>query len=237
MEPTDTRPSPSAVPPSPAAPPLLPPGPSSAGEPPSPWFSIWIRPRPTLRRILETDPRRHVLLLAALGGVASGLAAARSEMAATLTPAAAIAGAVAGGVVGGVIGVWLMGALLRISGRLVGGRGDWIQVRAAVAWAQVPAIWAILLWLPRAALLGGEMFHPEPAATQDHPASALALMLIEATQAVVAVWQFVVSLQCLGEAHAFPAWRALLAFVLIALAIAIPVALLVLGLGIAVLAS
>ena len=62
----------------------------------------------------------------------------------------------AGGAIGGLIGVYLMGALLKITGRWIGGLGDWSAVRAAVAWAQVPAIWAILLWLPRAALLGGE---------------------------------------------------------------------------------
>jgi hypothetical protein len=221
MEPTDTVP---------------PPPPASPAGPLSPWFSIWTRPRATLRQILETGPRRHVATLAILGGVASGLAAARAEMAATLPPAAVLACVVAGGAVGGLIGVWLMGALLRIGGRLVGGRGDWASVRAAVAWAQVPAIWAILLWLPRSVLLGGEAFHPDPAATQDHAASALALMLIEATQGVVAVWQLVVTLKCVGEAHAFSAWRALLAFVLVALAIAIPVTILVIGLGFAGLA-
>ena len=41
-----------------------------AGEPSSPWLSIWTRPRATLRLILATDPRRGVFRLAALGGIA-----------------------------------------------------------------------------------------------------------------------------------------------------------------------
>ena len=201
-------------------------------DPASPWFSIWTRPRATLCLILETNPRRQVATLAVLGGVASGLAAARAEIAAALPPAAVVAGAVAGGAIGGLIGVYLMGALLKITGRWIGGFGDWSAVRAAVAWAQVPAIWAILLWLPRTALLGGEVFRPDPAATQDHPASAMALLLIEITQGVVTVWQFVVSLKCLGEAHRFSAWRALLAFLLAVLVAAIPILILLYVLGV-----
>jgi len=208
---------------------LSPPGPA---EPLSPWFSIWTRPRATLRWILDSSPRRHVKTLAMLGGVASGMAAARTEIAADLPPLAVLGGALLGGALGGLIGVYLMGVLLRITGRWIGGRGDWSGVRAAVAWSQVPAIWAILLWLPRVALLEGEVFHPDPAAVQDHPASAIALMLIELTQGVAAVWQFVVSLKCLGEAHSFSAWRSLLALILAVIAVVVPIVILALLLGV-----
>ncbi len=203
-----------------------------SAEPLSPWFSIWTRPRATLRQILDSSPRRHVKTLAMVGGVASGLAAARTEIASELPPMAVLGGAVLGGALGGLIGVYLMGALIRITGRWIGGRGDWTGVRAAVAWSQVPAIWAILLWLPRMALLGGEVFHPDPAAVQDHPASAVALMLIELTQAVAAIWQFVVSLKCLGEAHSFSAWRSLLALVLAVIVVVVPIVILALLLGV-----
>ena len=37
---------------------------------PSPWISVWLQPRQTIERILAGQPRRFVLLLAALGAKA-----------------------------------------------------------------------------------------------------------------------------------------------------------------------
>src|SRR5207249_3368877 len=61
------------APPVVAPPPLYSPPPAEDTEPLVPWISIWSRPRATLRRILKTDPRRSVFLLAALGGIAGAL--------------------------------------------------------------------------------------------------------------------------------------------------------------------
>jgi hypothetical protein len=40
---------------------------------PSPWLTVWRSPRDTIERIVAGNPRRHVLLLAALGGMATVL--------------------------------------------------------------------------------------------------------------------------------------------------------------------
>jgi len=41
------------------------------GDPlkPSPWLSVWWRPRDTIERIVSTNPKHHVLVLAALVGI------------------------------------------------------------------------------------------------------------------------------------------------------------------------
>jgi hypothetical protein len=39
----------------------------------NPFLTIWTRPRATIRAIVDTDPNRHVLLLAAIGGVVNAL--------------------------------------------------------------------------------------------------------------------------------------------------------------------
>ena len=36
---------------------------------PSPWLSVWRRPRDTIERIVATNPKHHVLLPAALAGI------------------------------------------------------------------------------------------------------------------------------------------------------------------------
>jgi len=37
--------------------------------PSCPWLSAWFRPRETIERILATNPRRHVVLLAGLAAI------------------------------------------------------------------------------------------------------------------------------------------------------------------------
>ena len=102
------------------------------------------------------------------------------------------------------------------------------QVMAALAWANVPAAWSLALWLPRAALLGGETFHSLPASIEESPPAALLFVVLQGLQAIITVWGFVILLKCIGEAHAFSAWRALGAFLLAGLILAVPIGLIAL---------
>lgn len=47
--------------------------------PPKPWLTIWTAPRSTIRAILNADPKRYVLALAALSGILNSLNQASSR--------------------------------------------------------------------------------------------------------------------------------------------------------------
>lgn len=195
-----------------------------------PWVSIWTRPRATLRQILDTDPRRSIFRLAALGGIAEGLtAAAAPGFGDTYSAPVVLLAAVAGGTLGGLLALFVFTSLVRLAGRWMGGRGGTVQVMAALAWAQVPAVWGLLLWLPRAALLGGETFHPSPSSVEGNPPAGLFLGLLQIGQAFIGLWGLIVTLKCVGEAHGFSAWRALGALLLALLIVMVPVGLLTLA--------
>jgi hypothetical protein len=214
-------PPPGAVPPA-FSPPAWPP---AAPEPhASPWLSIWVAPRATLRRILVTDPRRRVLAIAMLAGVARGLGIAASAPAAGALPATGhLALALLAGPPAGVAWLYLLGWLVRVTGRLLGGRGGTVAVRAALAWSAVPLVWTLLLWLPRAALLGAETFHPSPAGIEGHVPSEAIFGLLMFLQLTVDVWTIVVGAKCLGEAHGFSAWRGFFAYLLALLILVFPI--------------
>jgi len=196
----------------------------------SPWLSIWTRPRATLRLILDTDPRRGVFRLAALGGIVESLSlATRQGLGDTYSIPVLLTLATAGGAAAGLLGIVIFTAALSLTGRWLGGRGGSVEVRAALAWANVPGIWGLLLWLPRAALLGGEIFHPAPAGIQGNPPALLLYGLLQILQVLIALWGFAISLKCLGEAHAFSAWRALGALILGSLIVIVPIGLVVLA--------
>jgi hypothetical protein len=211
-------------------PPLVPPLHAGPVEPLDPWISIWTRPRATLRQILDGDSRRSVFRLAALGGIAGALKlATASGFGGTHPAAVTLAVAVSGGALGGILSLFVFTSLVRVAGRWLGGRGGTLEVMAALAWANVPSIWGLLLWLPRTALLGQEMFQSVPPGIEGNPPATLFFGLLELAQALAGFWGFLITLKCIGEAHRFSAWRALGTLVLAGLIVGVPAGLLMIA--------
>ena len=220
-------------PPLPEPPPLVTPPPvissvhAGQEEPLVPWIAIWTRPRAALRQVLDGGSPRRILPLAALGGMAAGLAVATdSGYGDTHSSSMVLAAALSLGILGGILSLVLLTGLVRLAGLWLGGQGGRRDVMTALAWSSVPAVWGLLLWLPRAALLGEETFRSVPASIEGNPPAALFLGLLGLAQAIIDFWGFMITLKCIAEAHRFSAWRALGALILAGLAAAVPVSLL-----------
>jgi len=107
----------------------------------------------------------------------------------------------------GVLSLYIGSVVLKWSGSLLGGVASRVEVRAAMAWSQVPAIAAGIVLLV-AVLMG------VPVPLQRHvPLSQIdpAFYKIMVAEGVLGFWGFIISLKCLGEVHRFSAWRALAA--------------------------
>lgn len=100
----------------------------------NPWIEIWFRPRKTIRRIVDSNPKRWVILLAALAGVANVLdqASARSWGDSLGLPGI-LAMAVVLGPLLGLAGLAIGGWWYRWTGSWFGGQANTDQVRAAIA--------------------------------------------------------------------------------------------------------
>jgi len=181
-----------------------------------PFFSLWIAPRETIRRLVDTDPTRYVIGLAMLRGALGRLefawfsALSQRTSPSPLWPVGVAFRVVLGaivGVIGLYVGAWLVGLFCRI----LGGVSSAIEMRAALAWSHVPGITAAIVSI--ALVLCGALNPPEfkhsrlPVMT----GSTIELMLVNA---VLIGWGVVVQLNCIGEVNRFSAWRALGAIVL-----------------------
>ena len=201
--------------------------------PMNPWFSMWLHPRRTIRRIVETNPDRLVLLLAAVGGIVEALINASSDSKGeNMSLQAILLTALIGGPLMGVIGLWLGGALLRWTGGWIGGQADSRRIRATLAWANVPLVWSLLLWIPALLLFGAELF---ATATPILDASTMLsglYMVFSFGIGIVSIWAFVVFLHALGEVQGFSAWKALGNSILAGLAVLVPL-LAIVGIAIA----
>jgi Yip1 domain len=188
-----------------------------------PFFSLWITPRGTIRRLVDSDPTRYVIGLAMLRGALGRLEIAwfsawsQRTQPSPLWPVGVafkvLLGAIVG-VIGLYVGAWLVGFFCRI----LGGVSSAIELRAALAWSHVPGITAALVSI--ALVLFGAVNPPEfrhsrlPVMT----GSTVELMLVNA---VLIGWGVAVQLNCIGEVNRFSAWRALGAIVLMIASLAV----------------
>jgi hypothetical protein len=199
----------------------------------TPFLSIWTQPRATIRRIVDSDPTRNVIALAAIGPALSSLlfqwsAAMNGTANQSVLWPLFVALNVAFRAVLGILLLYISGVVFRWSGALLGGTASRVEVRAAFAWSQVPGIVvAIVLMLalfagvPLPKMLPGQLPQIDPA-----------FYKVMVVVGPLAIWGFFINLKCFGEVHRFSAWRALGAILIPALIAAIAgfvVALLVLG--------
>jgi hypothetical protein len=176
------------------------------------FFTIWTSPRATIRRIVDTDPTRNAVALAAFG---SGISALSGQWSKALGNNANlsvlwplwVAVIVAFSAALGVFSLFMGGVVLKWSGSLLGGVASRVEVRAAIAWSQVPAIAGAILFLI-AVLLGVPIPVPTPGALPQIDPAFYMIMVVEG---VLGFWGFIVSLKCIGEVHRFSPWRALIA--------------------------
>lgn len=190
----------------------------------NPWFSIWTKPRATIRKIVETDPSYRVFILVGIAGIANALdrASARSLGDHLDWPYVVLMAAVMGPIIG-IIGLYIAGALIRWTGQWLGGKAPLEHIYAAIAWSSVPIVFGLALWIPELIIFREELFTEETPRIAENLTLAYLLLGFIAIELVIAIWALVIFLKALGEVQHFSAWKALANVVLAFLAIFIPI--------------
>ena len=156
----------------------------------NPYLDIWVNPRRAIRALIATDPTRGVLLIpwcAGLGMFLTGLAPKANDK----LPLAMMV--VLAFLVGPLVSfalVFTSSLLTTYTGRLLGGAGQTVEVRAAMAWAQAPLVLGVILWVPLVTATG-----PWRTATQSLDVGMV-------------IWSEAIALALVAEVHGFSFWRA-----------------------------
>ncbi len=191
-----------------------------------PWIAIWMSPREAIKKIVDRDPTHQVIMLGALAGalvmlnsmLGAALGFTPTPLPAPLVPYLPILTFASPflGAAFGLLGLYLTAFMMDWSGRALGGVGNALTVRAAVAWSEVPQICLSIVML--SILMGTGIWQAlVPSLPDPNLAAAAAanpFTLTRGVEAIISIWSFIVMLHCVGEVHRFSAWRALGAFVL-----------------------
>jgi Yip1 domain len=176
----------------------------------NPYLTIWMRPRATIRGIVNKNPSFRVLPIASAGGILQAVQVAVLFLAGDqLSVSMILVLCVVLGPSLGLILLYLGAWIVELSCRMLGGQADSREVRAALAWSSVPFLATFPLWLIRIALIGKELFTFEKPRLLSQPTVAYLLAATAVPEAVLSIWWLVVTLKALAEVQRFSAWRAL----------------------------
>ena len=193
----------------------------------NPWLAMWVRPRATIRAIVEQDPKRSLWLLAFIYGFTSLLNGFQSFPIALqfgVIPMLLIAVIFAPFWGYAIFSMWSYVVIW--VGRLFKGQATFEQGRAAFAWAAVPLIANIPLWVLLVLFFGDFLFFGAQDQIMIAGPAVLLLFLILIGKLVFAIWSIVIYLQALAEVQQFSVLRAIGNVILASLCIGIAVTIL-----------
>ncbi len=177
----------------------------------NPWLSIWTEPRKTIRSIVDSDPKFGYLLLCAVYGLPFAFNLVQNFDLTRVIPFWAILiGSLVVCVFLGMVGISICAWLLHIFGRLLGGKANFQEIRAAVAWSNVPNFVTVLLWIILLGVFGAQVFNRNFSEMQFVGYQAGILFLVMLLESIVSVWGFIILLSALREVQEFSVWKAIL---------------------------
>lgn len=193
---------------------------------PSPWNTIWLKPKETIRRIVDSNPRYQVLFLAVLGGIGQTLANARG-MGDMLPFGALLLLCILAGPMGGLLSLYLTGFVMHWTGKRLGGAATREQVRAVIAWSWAPIVYTLPLWGVKYILFREELFTTGKAFIESQSVLSFLFELFAVVDFVIVIWYLLILFTGLAEVNRMSVMRSIGAAILAFVLVGIPAMLLV----------
>jgi len=177
----------------------------------NPWTHIWIKPRDTIRQIINFDPKYRFWILSFLYGLPMLLHMAQNLSMGTAFSTAGIAiAAVVLATFAGWLGLSIASWLVHWTGKWIGGKSGYYPIRAAVSWSNAPNIISIIVWIILILSFQKEIFlaeFDEMSFTGSQMSIVTGSLFV---QAVISIWSFIILVKGIGEAQGFSAWKGVL---------------------------
>lgn len=188
----------------------------------NPWLTIWTKPRETIRAIVDFNPKYLFFILSWLYGFPTVLQVFQNH---SFAPKFSLGWIVASGVIlspfVGMLGIIIFTALILWTGRWIGGKGSFINIRAAVTWSNVPNVFNVVIWIILIGVFKSRLF------TQNFSEGVfvgfeLSLVFFSLlVQIVLAVWGLIIWLKVVAEVQQFSIWKSVLNVLMTSLLLAV----------------
>jgi hypothetical protein len=180
-----------------------------------PWLSIWIKPRQTVRAIIEFNVRYRFFILSVLCGLPTVLQTSQNlSLGGVFSSPAILISCVVLSPLLGAIGLLLSTLFLTWTGRWIGGRASFLEMRCAVSWTNATNLVTVLIWAFLISRFKEMIFFEGFVKMPMTAGDSMWLTVCFFLQLIVAVWSFILLLYAISEVHRFSIWKALLNIVI-----------------------
>ncbi|MBE1556110.1 Yip1 family protein [Sporosarcina limicola] len=184
----------------------------------NPWLSVWVKPRKTMRYVIETKSMQYMLIVVLISGVIDILdKASNKNLGDSFALPLIILMALVLGPLFGWIGWWTSSGISYWVGKWFGGQGSFDDLRMAFAVSYIPLVLLGVFWIFDILIVGAALFTEAP----EVPYSQIVWLIIRSIiSVIVGIWSTVILINTVAEAHRFSAWKA---FATIILPVVVPV--------------
>lgn len=181
----------------------------------NPWLTMWTKPRQTIREIVSTNPKYRFALLSAVYGFPMLLNFAQTlSLGMNVHWGMILAIAVVLSTFVGMLGLSITAGLMYWTGKWIGGKSQFLEMRAAVSWANVTNVVTSLVWLVLIAIFGQDVFMRNFSNTPFMGGEKVAIFFLFTIQTIVSIWSIFILVKAVGEVQGFSAWKGLLNLIL-----------------------
>jgi hypothetical protein len=181
----------------------------------TPWLSMWFRPRQTVRRLVESNPRKGFFCLSWIYGFPAVLRIFQEiSLGVSLGSSWIILLAVVLALPVGWIILQYMTAIIFLLGKVIRGGATYIDVRVAVSWATIVNLAPVAMWIILISVFRQHLFFLEFTDQLFTGPEFGVMVAMFVTLFVAWVWWLIIFLHSLSEVQGFSFWMALLNLVL-----------------------
>lgn len=179
----------------------------------NPWVKIWTSPKITIQKIVNYNPSYQFGLLCFIYGLLWCLSMAQTLMLGhyySVTSLLIISALLASPI--GFVFMSISTGFFYLAGKLFRGTADFKNVRAVVAWANVPSLIALVTWAVLVGRYGSDIFiTASPDVSGAFSLGDFCMIL----QTIAAVWSMVVLIAGIAQVQHFSNLRAVGSFIVV----------------------
>jgi len=176
----------------------------------NPWISIWAKPQKTIREIVKFDTNYRLLVLAFLYGFPMLLQIAQNL---SLGEDYSLTGILIGSAILalgiGLLEITVLSGLIYWTGKWIGGKGSYQQVRTSVAWSNVPNILMIFGWFLLLTNLAEDTFIQQKMENIFKVDPSI-VEVVGILQVIAAIWALLILIKGLAQIQKFSSWKSIL---------------------------
>ncbi len=176
-----------------------------------PWISIWVKPRQTVRAIINYNVKYRFFILSLLYGLPTVLQMAQNfSLGSVLALPAILLLCLIVSPLLGALGLLICSAFLTWTGRLLGGKSTFAEMRCAFSWINATNLVTVAVWVALIAQFKEVIFYEGFVRMPMTALEATWLSVYFLIQLSVAIWSFILLLQAVSEVHGFSIWKSLI---------------------------